>query len=158
MAALTSGAPVSCSKASSRRDANSPASFGFQEGHKRGKRVIGGNTGSRDRVRRGRAFGGKCERVGSGSRKWTGIAVGLFLIGPGRHYPEHHHEAEEIYFPLSGDTLWRQGNEEPKPHAIGDAIHNPPWLKHEMWTRETPLFALYCWRGPVANQAQLTEP
>jgi hypothetical protein len=86
------------------------------------------------------------------------IACGYFLIGPGQHYPEHHHEAEEVYFPLSGDTLWRQGDEEPRAHAIGDAIHNPPWLKHEMWTRETPLFALYCWRGPIANQAQLTNP
>jgi hypothetical protein len=86
------------------------------------------------------------------------IACGFFVIGPGRHYPEHSHEAEEIYHPLSGDTLWRQGNGEPGPRAIGEAVHNPPWLPHEMWTRKTPLFALYCWRGPVADQARLTHP
>jgi hypothetical protein len=86
------------------------------------------------------------------------IACGFFVIGPGWHYPEHSHEAEEIYHPLSGDTLWRQGDGEPAPRAIGEAVHNPPWLPHEMWTRETPLFALYCWRGRVERQAQLTNP
>jgi hypothetical protein len=86
------------------------------------------------------------------------IACGFFVIGPGRHYPEHSHEAEEIYHPLSGDTLWRQGDGEAKSHAIGEAVHNPPWLPHEMWTRQTPLFALYCWRGRVEIQAQLTTP
>lgn len=83
------------------------------------------------------------------------IAVGLFLIGPGRHYPEHHHEAEEIYFPLSGDTLWSLDGAPATPREPGATIHNPPWQRHAMTTRETPLFAFYCWRGPVADQAQL---
>ena len=86
------------------------------------------------------------------------IACGFFIIGPGRHYPEHSHEAEEIYHPLSGDTLWSQGGEPGTPRAIGEAIYNPPWQPHEMETRETPLFALYCWRGRVERQAQLTNP
>lgn len=86
------------------------------------------------------------------------IACGFFVIGPGRHYPEHHHEAEEVYHPLSGDTLWSLNGEPGTPRAIGEAVHNPPWQLHEMTTRETPLFALYCWRGRVADQAQLTDP
>jgi len=85
------------------------------------------------------------------------IAVGLFLIGPGRHYPEHHHEAEEIYIPLSGDTLWSLDGAPGTTAAPGTAIHNPPWQRHAMTTRETPLFAFYCWRGPVTDQAQLIE-
>ena len=83
------------------------------------------------------------------------IAVGLFLIGPGRHYPEHHHEAEEIYFPLSGDTLWSLDGGPAVPREPGETIHNPPWQRHAMTTRDTPLFAFYCWRGPVGDQAQL---
>jgi quercetin dioxygenase-like cupin family protein len=83
------------------------------------------------------------------------IACGLFIIGPGRHYPEHHHEAEEIYFPLSGDTLWSLDGAPATPREPGATIHNPPWQRHAMTTRETPLFAFYCWRGPVTDQAQL---
>lgn len=85
------------------------------------------------------------------------IAVGLFLIGPGRHYPEHHHEAEEIYIPLSGDTLWSLDGAPACPHEPGATIHNPPWQRHAMTTRQTPLFAFYCWRGPVADQARLID-
>lgn len=83
------------------------------------------------------------------------IAVGLFLIGPGRHYPEHHHEAEEIYVPLSGDTLWSLDGAVASPRPPGTTIHNPPWQRHAMTTLQTPLFAFYCWRGPVGDQAQL---
>ena len=86
------------------------------------------------------------------------IACGFFVIGPGRHYPEHSHEAEEIYHPISGDTLWSQAGAPATRRAIGETVHNPPWQPHEMTTCETPLFALYCWRGKVERQAQLTSP
>ncbi len=83
------------------------------------------------------------------------IATGLFVIGPGRHYPDHHHEAEEIYVPLCGDTLWSQAGRPATTHAPGSMIHNPPWQRHEMTTQTTPLFAVYFWRGPVLDKARL---
>lgn len=83
------------------------------------------------------------------------MATGFFIIGPGWHYPDHHHEAEEIYFPFCGDTLWSQDGAPLTPREPGATVHNPPWQRHEMTTRETPLFALYCWRGPVAEDARL---
>lgn len=83
------------------------------------------------------------------------MATGFFVIGPGWHYPDHHHEAEEIYVPFCGDTLWSQAGGPLAPREPGATIHNPPWQRHEMRTLETPLFALYCWRGPVGDEAQL---
>jgi len=83
------------------------------------------------------------------------IAAGLFIIGPGWHYPDHHHEAEEIYVPLCGDTLWSQGGAASAPREPGAIVHNPPWQRHEMTTRQTSLFAFYLWRGPVGDEAQL---
>ena len=32
------------------------------------------------------------------------LACGLLLLGPDTHYPDHHHEAEEIYIPLTGSA------------------------------------------------------
>ncbi|MEM7031714.1 MAG: dimethylsulfonioproprionate lyase family protein [Chloroflexota bacterium] len=86
-----------------------------------------------------------------------GIAT-FFIIGPGRHYPRHHHEAEEIYFPFGGDTLWSQNDEKPRTRPAGELIHNTPWLPHEMITRKTPLFTFCFWvsPGPI-KLAQLTE-
>jgi quercetin dioxygenase-like cupin family protein len=83
------------------------------------------------------------------------VAAGIFIIGPGCHYPDHHHAAEEIYFPFGGDTLWSQAGRPATPRAPGSSIHNPPWQRHEMTTVETPLFVLYCWRGAVLENATL---
>ena len=85
------------------------------------------------------------------------IIAAFFVIGPGQHYPRHHHEAEEIYFPFGGDTLWSQGDEEARIRPPGEPIHNTPWLPHEMTTGDTPLFTFCFWISPGPIQlAQLT--
>ncbi|NKC15195.1 MAG: hypothetical protein GKR94_24280 [Gammaproteobacteria bacterium] len=80
------------------------------------------------------------------------IIIAFFIIGPGRHYPRHHHGAEEIYFPFGGDTLWGQNDQPPCLRPPGQPIHNTPWLPHEMVTQQTPLFSFCCWKsaGPLA--------
>jgi hypothetical protein len=86
------------------------------------------------------------------------VIATFFIIGPGRHYPRHHHEAEEIYFPFGGDTLWSQNDEPPRERPAGEAVHNTPWLPHAMTTRETPLFTFCFWRSPgPIKLAQLTD-
>ena len=85
------------------------------------------------------------------------VVAAFFIIGPGRHYPRHHHEAEEIYFPFGGDTLWGQNDEEPRPRRAGEPVHNTPWLPHEMITRTTVLFTFCIWVSPrPIRLAQLT--
>lgn len=76
------------------------------------------------------------------------IIASFFIIGPGRHYPRHHHEAEEIYFPFGGDTLWGQSDSTPIARPAAEPIHNTPWLPHEMITRKTPLFTFCFWVSP----------
>ena len=58
------------------------------------------------------------------------VVATFFVIGPGRHYPRHHHEAEEIYYPFGGDTLWGQDDAPPRPRPPGTPVHNTPWLPH----------------------------
>ena len=86
------------------------------------------------------------------------IIAAFFVIGPGQHYPRHHHEAEEVYFPFGGDTLWSQDDEPAGPREPGAPVHNTPWLPHAMTTRTTPLFTFCFWVSPGPIQlAQLTE-
>src|SRR4029450_12427036 len=84
------------------------------------------------------------------------IRVGLLLLGPRLHYPAHAHPAEEIYHPLTGDGLWRRGQEDWRTVPAGRAIHHPPMIVHETKAAESTLLALYCWRGNTATEAQLT--
>lgn len=86
------------------------------------------------------------------------IRCGLFLLGPHRHYPKHHHAAEEVYHVLASETsLWRRGEEDWRPYPLGSPIYHPPWIVHETKTLGDPLLALYCWYGESANAVLLQD-
>ena len=59
------------------------------------------------------------------------IVIAFSITGPSCHYPRHYHEAEEIYFPFGGDTLWSQDDEKPRVRPAAEPIYNTPWLPHE---------------------------
>jgi len=85
------------------------------------------------------------------------VACGFLLLGPNVHYPDHHHEAEEIYIPLTGGALWRKGEGDLTPRKAGEVIHHPSNLNHAMKTGGEPLLALYLWRGgPLAAKSTVT--
>jgi hypothetical protein len=80
------------------------------------------------------------------------IACGFLILGPQIEYPRHCHGAEEVYVPLTRQTLWQQGQQTwacREPHL---PIYHAPGVMHAMRTETVPLLALYLWRG-----ANLTE-
>lgn len=86
-----------------------------------------------------------------------GVACGFLVLGPDTHYPDHHHEAEEIYIPMTGGTLWRMGEGEFAPRAASEIIHHASNINHAMKTQTDPLLALYLWRGgPLAAKSTVT--
>lgn len=84
------------------------------------------------------------------------LAAGLLLLGPGIEYPDHHHEAEELYIPLTGRTEWRMGAEPFRRRASGETVHHRSNVGHAMRTGAEPLLALYVWRGgPLAARSTI---
>ncbi|NLS15655.1 transcriptional regulator [Rhizobium sp. P40RR-XXII] len=82
------------------------------------------------------------------------MAGGFLLLGPGVHYPDHHHEAEEIYIPLTDGSLWSKDGQPFLPRWTGEIIHHPSNIRHAMRTEAQPLVALYLWRGgPLAQKS-----
>jgi len=100
---------------------------------------------------------GWTELVGlSGPVPGTTLACGVLLLGPGVSYPPHHHEAEEIYVPLSGIAEWRHGAAPWVTCRPGDVVHHLSNQSHAMRTGTDPLLALYLWRsGDLAQHSQL---
>jgi hypothetical protein len=92
---------------------------------------------------------------GSGPLTSERIACGFLILGPGTHYPRHRHEAEEIYLPLSGTAAWQQGDAVWREQPPGTLIHHAGNEPHAMRTGASPLFALYLWRGNLAQKARL---
>jgi hypothetical protein len=82
------------------------------------------------------------------------MAGGFLMLGPGIHYPDHHHVAEEIYIPLTGDSFWSKDGAAFAPRRAGEVIHHPSDIRHAMRTEQEPLVALYLWRGgPLAQKS-----
>jgi hypothetical protein len=76
-----------------------------------------------------------------------GVACGLLLLGPETEYPDHSHEAEELYLPLAGRAFWRSDESEWRLRRPGEWIHHPSWTAHAMRTEQEPLLAAYVWRA-----------
>jgi quercetin dioxygenase-like cupin family protein len=85
------------------------------------------------------------------------VRVGVLLLGPHRLYPRHHHPAEEVYHPLSGQAWWWRADGSWTAKAAGAAIHHPSMLPHATRAGAAPLLALYVWRGAVAEAARLSR-
>jgi hypothetical protein len=80
------------------------------------------------------------------------IACGFLLLGPDIEYPKHSHEADEVYVPLTSQTLWVQGFDDWVSRPSGVPIYHGSLLTHGMRTESTPLLALYLWRGGNLTQ------
>jgi hypothetical protein len=85
------------------------------------------------------------------------IACGFLFLGPEIEYPRHSHEAEEVYVPLTEQTLWQQSNQDWAYRAPGLPIHHASWVPHAMRTETVPLLALYLWHGGNLAQKSYIE-
>lgn len=74
-------------------------------------------------------------------------ACGVLFLGPELEYPDHAHQAEELYIPLTGTAAWRRGEGEFIERPAMEIIHHESWTRHAMKTRAEPLIAFYAWRG-----------
>lgn len=85
------------------------------------------------------------------------VAGGFLILGPQLVYPDHHHQAEEIYIPLTAGAGWRKGEGAFEGRSAGEMIHHPSNINHAMKTDAEPLLALYLWRGgPLAAKSTIT--
>lgn len=73
---------------------------------------------------------------------------GLYIQRPGVYYPAHAHDAEELYFILSGEADWQAG-ERRFTARPGLLIHHAPAEPHIMVTGDQPLLAIFAWLGAV---------
>ncbi len=75
------------------------------------------------------------------------VRIGVSLVAPNIHYPDHTHPPEEIYAVLS-DGAWRQNEGEWRKPGLGGTVHNTPNILHGMRSYETPLLAVWSlWIG-----------
>ena len=74
------------------------------------------------------------------------MAWGFLILGPRTEYPLHRCEVEEVYSPLTGQTLWRQDHRDWAHRPSGLPVYHAVRGPHGMRTEMTPLLARYLWR------------
>ncbi len=99
---------------------------------------------------------GWCQLVGpEGFFPGDDFLLGLLLLGPRRHYKDHFHAAPELYWPLTGPTLWKQGAGDFGTKQAGDIIWHDPNIIHATKTDQSPLLAVWSWTRDTAVGARL---
>jgi hypothetical protein len=83
------------------------------------------------------------------------LALGVLLLGPRTHYPEHRHPATELYVPLNVGEWWR-GDGPWRTEAPGAVIHHGSEVAHATRAGDSPLLAIYLWAGDLGTHARLT--
>lgn len=67
--------------------------------------------------------------------------------GENLYYPWHLHEAEELYYIISGRALFEAEGMEPQILGPGDIRIHASNQPHAMTTTDSPILALVLWRG-----------
>lgn len=71
----------------------------------------------------------------------------LSYWGENIYYDWHHHEAEELYFILSGEAIFHKKGEEDRLLRAGDTTFHASYQPHAMTTTTQPILAFVLWRG-----------
>lgn len=99
-----------------------------------------------------------CEFIGpDGFFRGDDFLMGLLLLGPGRFYKDHAHQAPELYWTLTGPSFWRRANGALESRPAGSAIWHAPNVVHATRTTDTPLLALWIWTEDTASPARLVD-
>jgi len=103
----------------------------------------------------GRTF---CQLVGpEGLVKDDAFRAGVYFQSPDTFYPSHWHNAEEVYFVLSGTALWQKDKASFALQSPGTLIHHLPAQPHAMRTQKQPLLALWGWIGDIGFESYEIE-
>ena len=75
------------------------------------------------------------------------LSVYLVYMPAQLTYPWHYHPAEELYFILSGEAVFRREGHEDRTVGESDIIIHESNQAHEMQTYDSPLLSIAIWRN-----------
>jgi len=80
------------------------------------------------------------------------IRCGIGVWGPAIHYPQHHHQAEEIYLVLAGSAEFEIAGAAPVNRGVGDVVYIAPNQVHGFRTSDDLLVVFYLWQAGDLRQ------
>ena len=80
------------------------------------------------------------------------IRAGIAIWGPQVEYPQHQHQAEEIYLILSGSAEFSLDGGAEQTHRAGDLVFVESNRRHGFCTGEESLLVYYLWQAGDLRQ------
>jgi mannose-6-phosphate isomerase-like protein (cupin superfamily) len=80
------------------------------------------------------------------------IRAGIAIWGPQVEYPQHQHQAEEIYVILSGSAAFSFDGGAEQTHRAGDLVFVESNRRHGFRTSEESLLVYYLWQAGDLRQ------
>ena len=77
------------------------------------------------------------------------LSIGFTVQRPNTLYPDHHHEALEIYATLYGKAEWRRGDGPYLEKEVGTIIYHEKNENHAIRTGDSYLISFYVWSGQL---------
>jgi len=85
------------------------------------------------------------------------VRAGIAIWGPQVNYPQHHHQAEEIYALLSGSADFSFDNNAAQTRRAGDVVFVESHRRHGFQTLDESLVVLYLWQAGDLRQISSFE-
>jgi len=86
--------------------------------------------------------------------------MGLYVnfLDMNSHYPWHNHEAEELYFIVSGEAKFEKGNEAPVILKPEDTCFHKSNQPHRITTTDKKILSFVIWKNKFENVSKIVDP
>ena len=88
----------------------------------------------------------------TGNFKFGELRLGLFLLESDTFYPDHKHEAPELYLNLTTSTKWRFDGRDWNVLQPGSIVYNEPYRIHAIHVQKIPFLSVWCWPHKSSKQ------
>jgi mannose-6-phosphate isomerase-like protein (cupin superfamily) len=86
------------------------------------------------------------------------MAIYVNFLDMNSHYPWHNHEAEELYFIVSGEAKFEKGNEAPVILKPEDTCFHKSNQPHRITTTDKKILSFVIWKNKFENVSKIVDP
>ena len=86
------------------------------------------------------------------------MALYVNFLDNNTHYPLHNHEAEELYFIVSGEAKFESEDEESKILKSTDTRFHKSYQAHSITTFDKKILSFVIWKNKFENVSKIVDP
>ena len=93
----------------------------------------------------------------NGHFKTSKMALYVNFIDKETYYPWHNHEAEELYFVISGEAKFDSENENAKVLKSTDTRFHKSYQPHSIITSDSKILSIVIWKNKYENVSKMVD-